>query len=269
MQGGFLTEEDLEKYFASGEYPTSLVVPPSFSYNWQQPHFTTFGAGGPSLTSQCSSGFPSHDQWVYRVPEIQQPSGSRPNPSCCTTTLGPDPMSEANLWTRMVTRPSLKRPRRLMNYNMQQDVLNIVRIDDSLSAESVTVVEMPSSVLKPLSYSGNKPLEITMDACNEKSIRSIQSDSAHSIGWATEVKSEGKDKGIEKQASSNTCFLPKLHLKKAWNQLRLWTTSALRDMKNRTAHLSLATRPISLAGRSDQHDIWRYPQVNDDKGQTN
>jgi len=83
-----------------------------------------------------------------------------------------------------------------MNYNMQQDVLNIVRIDvsarfvfcphwqvasyitlqDSLSAESVTVVEMPSSVLKPLSYSGNKPLEITMDACNEKSMKSIQSD---------------------------------------------------------------------------------------------
>lgn len=40
-------------------------------------------------------------------------------------------MSEENLWTRMVTRPSLKRTRRLMNYNMQQDVINIVRVDVS------------------------------------------------------------------------------------------------------------------------------------------
>lgn len=272
MQGGFLTEDDLEKYFTSGEYPwTSLVVPPpSLSYDWQQPHSTTFGVGGPSLTSQCFSGSPSHDQWVHRMPEIQQPpSGSRPNPSCCTTIPSPDPMSEANLWTRMVTRPSLNRSRRLVNYNMQQDVLNVVRIDDSLSAESVTVVEMSSSVLKPVSYSGNKAPEITMDACDEKSIKFVQSDSAHSIGWATEAKSEGKGKGIEKQAFSNTCFLPKLRLNKAWNRLRRWTTTAFRDMKSRTARLSLATRPISLAGCSDQHDIWRYPQGNDDRGQTN
>ncbi|KAG1842515.1 hypothetical protein DFJ58DRAFT_806159 [Suillus subalutaceus] len=268
MQGGFLTEDDLEKYFASGEHPwTSLVVPPSFSYDWQQPHSTTFDVGGPSLTNRCSSGSPSHDQWVYRIPEIQQlPSES---PSCCTAILGPDSMSEANLWTRMVTRPSLKRSRRLVNYKMQQDVLNVVRIDDSLSAESVTVVEMPSSVLKPVSYSGNKPPEITMDACDEKSIKSVQSDSAHSIGWATEAKCEGKDKGIKKQASSNTCCLSKLRLNEAWNRLRRWTTTALRDMKSRSARLSLATRPISLAGCPDQHDIWRYPQGTDDRGQTN
>lgn len=273
MQGGFLTEDGLEKYFTSGEYPwTSLVAPSSFSYDWQQPHSTTFSVGGPSLTSGCSSGSPTHDQWVYRIPEIQQlPSGSGPIPSCCTTILGPDSMSEANLWTRMVTRPSLKRSRRLMNYNVQQDVLNVVRIDDSLSAESVTVVEMPNSVLKPVSYSGNKPPKVTIDACDEKSIKSVQSDSAHSVGWATETKCEGKarDKGIEKQAFSNTCCLPKLRLNKAWNRLRRWTTTALRDMKSRTARLSLATRPISLAGCSDQHDIWRYPQGNDDTGQTN
>lgn len=273
MQGGFLTEDDLEKYFASGESPwTCLVVPPSFSYDWwQQPHPTTFSVpGGPSLTNRGSSGSPSYDQWVNRIPEIQQlPSGSRPIPPCCTTILGPDPMSEANLWTRMVTRPSLKRSRRLVNYNMQQDVLNVVRIDDSLSAESVTVVEMPSSVLKPISYSGNKPPEITMDACDKKSIKPVQSDSAHSIGWATETKCEGKDKGIEKQASSNTCYLPKLRLNKAWNRLRRWTTTTLRDMKSRTARLSLATRPISLAGFPDQRDIWRYPQGNADRGQAN
>ncbi|KAG2048399.1 hypothetical protein BDR06DRAFT_962776 [Suillus hirtellus] len=180
MQEGILTEDDLEKYFTFGECPrTSLVTPSpsSSSYDRQQPHSTTLGVGGPSLTSRCSSGPPSYDQWVYRIPEIQQvPSGSRPNLSCCTTVLDPDPMSEANLWTRMVSRPSLKRSRRPMNYDMQQDVLNIVRNDDSLSAESVTVVEMPSSMSKPASYSGNKPPKSIMGACNEESIKSVQSD---------------------------------------------------------------------------------------------
>lgn len=271
MQTGFLTEDDLEKYFASGEHPwTSLVVPPSFSHDWQQPHPTTFGVGGLSLTSRCSNGSSSHDQWAYRIPEIQQlPSGSRPNPSCCTTILGPDPMSEGNLWTRMVTRPSVKCSRRLINYNMEQDVLNVVRIDDLLSAESATVVEMPSSSLKEVSYTGNKPPEMTIDACDEKSMTSVQSNSAHSIGWAIEAKSEGKGKGIEKQAPSNACFLPKLHLNRAWNRLRRWTAATLRDMKNRTARLSLATRPMSLAHFSDKRDIWRYPQGNNDRGQTN
>lgn len=272
MQGGFLTEDDLEKYFASEEHPwTSLVVPPSFSYGWQQPHSTTSGVGGPSVTtSRCSTGSPPHDQWVYRVPEIQQPpSGSRPDPSCCTTILGPDPMSEGNLWTRMVTRPSLKRTRRLMNYNMQQDAINIVRVDDLLSAESGTVVEMPISVLKPVSYTGNKPPEMTMNACDKKSMTSVQSDSAHSIEWATEAKSEGKGKGIEKQPSSNKCLLSKLRLNKAWNRLRHWTTTALRDMKSRTVHLSLPARPMSLAGYSNQRDIWRYPQRNNHRGQPN
>ncbi|KAG2147747.1 uncharacterized protein EDB93DRAFT_1146448 [Suillus bovinus] len=259
MQGGFLTEDDLEKYLASGEYPGTMQ--PSFSYDRQQSHFTTLGVGGPSLTNRCSwSGPPSYDQWVHpRMPEIQQlPSGSRPNPSCCTTIFGPDPMSEANLWTRMVSRPSLRRSQRPRNYNMQQDVLNTVRLDDSLSSESMTVVDMPNSVLKPASYTGNKPPE------------SVQSDS----------KSDGKGKGIEKQSSSHTCFLPKLRLNTAWNRLRRWTTTTLRDMKSRTARLSLAARPIrwvnqhaaaqwikfcvlSLAGRSDQHDIWRYPEEKD------
>ncbi|KAG2121116.1 hypothetical protein DEU56DRAFT_835199 [Suillus clintonianus] len=273
MQGRLLTEDDLEKYFACGEYPwTSLVVPPSsVSLDWQQPHSTTFDVGGPPLTSRCSSGSPSHDQWVYRIPEIQQlPSGSRTNPSCCTPILGPDPMSEANIWTRMVTRSSLKRSRRFMSYDMQQDVLNVVRIDDSLSAESVTVVEMPSSLLKPVSYIGNKPPEKTMDTFDEKSLKSIQSDSTHSIGCAAEAKSEGKGKGIEKRIPSDTCFLSKLRLNKAWNRLRCWTTTALKDMKSRTVRLSSATRPIRLAGGcTDQRDIWRYPQRNDDRGQPN
>lgn len=273
MRGGILTEDDLEKYFTFGECPrTSFVVPPpSSSYDRQQPHSTTLGVGGPSLTSRCSSGPPSYDQWVYRIPEIQQvPSGSRPSLSCCTTIVDPDPMSEANLWTRMVSRPSLKRSRRPMNYDMQQDVLNIVRIDDSLSAESMTVVEIPSSMSKPASYSGNKPSTITMGACSEESIKSVQSDSPHFLGWVSEAKSDGRGEGIEKQESSNTCFLPKLRLKTAWNRLRRWTTTALRDMKSRTARLSLATRPISLAGCSDlEHDIWRYPQGKDVRGQTN
>ncbi|KAG1857208.1 hypothetical protein C8R48DRAFT_674697 [Suillus tomentosus] len=144
--GGILTEDDLEKYFTFGEYPrTSLVVPPpSSSYDRPQPHSTTLGVGGPSFTSRCSSGPPSYDQWVYRIPEIQQQpsgSGSRPNPLCCTTILDPDPMSEANLWTRMVSRPSLKRSRRPMNYDMQQDVLNIVRIDRDSGGDAEFYVE--------------------------------------------------------------------------------------------------------------------------------
>ncbi|KAG2363830.1 hypothetical protein BDR07DRAFT_1331496 [Suillus spraguei] len=249
MQGGFLTEDDLEKYLASGEHPwTSIVTPSSFSHDWRQPHCTTFRVGEASPASRYSSGSPSHDQWVHRIPEIQQlPSESRPDSSCCTTVIGPGPMSEANLWTRMVTRPSLKRSRRLMNYNMQQDVLSIVRIDlqDSFSAESVTVVEMPNSALKPVSYSGNKPPEMIIDTCDEKLRKSVQSDPAHSIGRATsEAIFEGKGKGIEKQASSNSCFLPKLRLNKAWKRLRHWTTTALRDMKSQAVRLSLATRPI-------------------------
>ncbi|KAG2064992.1 hypothetical protein BDR04DRAFT_1109270 [Suillus decipiens] len=270
MQGGFLTEDDLEKYLASGEHPwTNIVTSSSFSYGWRQPHCTAFRVGEPSLTSRCSSGSPLHDQWVHRMPEIQQlPSESRPDSSCCTTVISPDPMPEANFWTRMVTRPSLKRPRQLMNYNMQQDVLSIVRIDDSFSAESVTVVEMPDSVLKPMSYSGNKPPEMTIDACDEKSRKSVQSDPAHSIGRATsDAILEGKGKGIEKQASYNSCFLPKLRLDKAWKRLRCWTTTTLRDMKSQAARLSLATQPISLASCSNQHDIWRYPQGNNDRGQ--
>ncbi|KAG1735334.1 uncharacterized protein EDB91DRAFT_1144913 [Suillus paluster] len=286
MQGGFLTEDDLEKYFVSGEHPcTSILEPPSFSSNWQQP---TFSVGGPSLTSQCSSRYPSHDQSVYRVPEIQQlPSGAGTNPSCCTTILSSDSMSEENLWSRMVTRPSLRRSQRPMCYDMQQDVLNIVGVDvsarlvfcpqvtshltrqDTLSAESVTVVEMPSLVLKPASYTGNKPPEMTMDAFYDKSIKSSQSDSSHTTTRAVEAKSEGKGKGIEKHTSSNTCFLPNLRLNKAWDRLRRWTATALRDMKSRTAHLSSTTRPISLAGCTDQRNIWRYPLRNDDRGRTN
>lgn len=71
MQGGILTEDDLEKYFTFGECPrTSLVVPPpSSSHDRQQPHSTTLGVGGPSLTNRYSSGPPSYAQWVYRIPE--------------------------------------------------------------------------------------------------------------------------------------------------------------------------------------------------------
>jgi hypothetical protein len=49
-------------------------------------------------------------------------------------------------------------------------------MQDLLSAESATVVEMPSSVLKPVSYSGNKSPEMTMDACDKKLMTSVQSD---------------------------------------------------------------------------------------------
>ncbi|KAG1789796.1 hypothetical protein EV424DRAFT_1461343, partial [Suillus variegatus] len=132
-----------------------------------------------------------------------------------------------------------------------EESIKSVQSDNSSSAESVTVVEMPSSMSKPASYSGNKPPKSIMGTCNEESIKSVQSDSPHFLGWVTEAKSDGRGEGIEKQVSSNTCFLPKLHLKTAWNRLRRWTTTALRGMKSRTARLSLATRPISLAGCSD------------------
>lgn len=55
-------------------------------------------------------------------------------------------------------------------------IVSYTTLQDLLSAESGTVVEMPISVLKPVSYTGNKPPEMTMDACDKKSMTSVQSD---------------------------------------------------------------------------------------------
>ncbi|OAX41922.1 hypothetical protein K503DRAFT_863495 [Rhizopogon vinicolor AM-OR11-026] len=252
MQGGFLTEDDLEKYFVYGEYSFTSFVPappsPSCGYNWQQPHSTSLGVGGPSDIRRRPSVSPWHES-VYRVPEacVHQPlpSGSGTNSSCCNTTSAPDPMSEANIWSRMVTRPSLKRSRRRMCSDMQQDVLNIVRIDDCLSAESATVVEGPisGSELTPRTYLGNKPPEKTTNTTDEKTMHSIQPDSRSSVRFMLGAETGEKGKCLEKHASHKSCFLGNTRLKNAWNRLRCWTATTLTHMKS-TARLPSTSRPI-------------------------
>jgi len=241
MQGGFLTEDDLEKYFVYGESSFTSPAAPSSScgYTWQQPHSIALSAGGPSGISRRPTVYPRLDQSVYGMLEVQPlPSGSETNSSCCNTIIASDPMLEANIWTRMVTRPSVRRPRRGLCYDMQQDVINDARIDDCLSAESVTVVEEPisGSWPTPISYLNDKQTWKTMDATDEKELQCVQSDSTSSIRFALGAEKGGKGEGLEKHASRNACLLGNVRLKKAWNRLRHWTATALTHMKS-TARL--------------------------------
>ncbi|KAJ8592852.1 hypothetical protein M405DRAFT_13448 [Rhizopogon salebrosus TDB-379] len=239
MQGGFLTEEDLEKYLVYGEssFTGPAVSSSSYGYTWQQPHSIALGAEGPSGINRRLTVYPWLDQSVYGMPEVHPPlpSGSETNPSCCNTAIASDPMLEANIWTRMVTRPSVRRPRRGLCYDMQQDVINSAQNDDCLSAESATVVEGPisGSWPTPLSYLSDKQTWNPMDTTDDKE---LQSDSTSSIRSGLGVEKGGKSESLEKHASRNACLLGNVRLKKAWNRLRRWTATALTRMKS-TARL--------------------------------
>lgn len=75
MQGGFLTEEDLEKYLVYGEssFTGPAVSSSSYGYTWQQPHSIALGAEGPSGISRRLTVYPWLDQSVYGMLEACTP----------------------------------------------------------------------------------------------------------------------------------------------------------------------------------------------------